>query len=954
MSTSLASNAFLPWLRRGISARAGGAPGADGRLNVPVVVDFGESREASLTLRLFGPGEVTGLDPRLVIRTWPAPNVHDAEPNFFPLVELHAPDLPWRYSPIAAPAADRLQPWLCLLVLRDGEAGQPLPAGIGRPLPVVTISDAPLPRLDQAWAWAHSQVVGAESVTPRQTQDLLAAEPHLVVSRILCPRRLDAATGYTALLVPTFESGRRAGMGLPPGEDSDPFAPAWPSGARSAQLPIYYRWRFSTGPAGDFEELVRRLEPAQVPPTVGIRAMDVRQPGMVLPAAAAGALGLEGALRAPTTQSTPWPDAEREPFVDALRGLLDRPADLLENGDGVRAVAPPLYGQWHAARDRLEPAIEPAWFEEVNADPRTRVAAGLGTQVVQANQRQLVAGAWQQGEGLADVNDKLRGAQFARELALRVHARHLAGQDDDELVLQVTAAVHARVLASPVTVAARLRESPIAEGAVGPTWRRVARPLGPIGRRQGRLPGERPEVVARLNRAELSPAPPPLTPSHLVTSSRAGKEIVPDWANAQSVASAIRDGLLTARLVATAPAREDFVATESDLVRAAPSPPPARERTRGESPSARAFRTAAMAMLEGVASTTGTEPPLRSVALREVRHKLVAALDPRVTIGARMGDRLQLGDGVLWQPDDPLEPVVAGPDFPQPMVRHLAELSLDWVLPGLEQVPANSVSLAVTNQPFVEAFMVGLNHEMGRELLWREYRTDQRRTYFRQFWDPSGFAPHPGQVPDPEELKDIRPIHRWPASARLGENGARGATTGERLVLLLRGDVLLRYPNLVVYAARAVVNAATGKREPGSQEQQPVFGGRLGADVAFFGFPLTDEEVRGGGSDQGWFFVLQEPAGEPRFGLDLGEPGAPPPATWNDLHWGHLVPPGDELTAVDYIDLDAELPDTSEIDNPPGVAWHTRSGTNAAQLAFATLQRPVRVAVHASQMLGRS
>ena len=45
-----------------------------------------------------------------------------------------------------------------------------------------------------------------------------------------------------------------------------------------------------------------------------------------------------------------------------------------------------------------------------------------------------------------------------------------------------------------------------------------------------------------------------------------------------------------------------------------------------------------------------------------------------------------------------------------------------------------------TNQRFVEAYMVGLNYEFARKLLWREYPTDQRGSYFRQFWsvgDPS-------------------------------------------------------------------------------------------------------------------------------------------------------------------------------------------------------------------------
>ena len=40
---------------------------------------------------------------------------------------------------------------------------------------------------------------------------------------------------------------------------------------------------------------------------------------------------------------------------------------------------------------------------------------------------------------------------------------------------------------------------------------------------------------------------------------------------------------------------------------------------------------------------------------------------------------------------------------------------------------------------FVEAFMVGLNHEMNHELVWRTYPTDQRGTPFRRFF---GAPPH--------------------------------------------------------------------------------------------------------------------------------------------------------------------------------------------------------------------
>ena len=56
-------------------------------------------------------------------------------------------------------------------------------------------------------------------------------------------------------------------------------------------------------------------------------------------------------------------------------------------------------------------------------------------------------------------------------------------------------------------------------------------------------------------------------------------------------------------------------------------------------------------------------------------------------------------------------------------------------MPNIHLVEPDSVTLLETNQRFIESYMVGLNHEFARELLWREYPTDQRGSYFRQFWD---------------------------------------------------------------------------------------------------------------------------------------------------------------------------------------------------------------------------
>jgi hypothetical protein len=225
VSEPSASYAFLPWLRRGVSAHLTD-DGAGGRLEAPIVLAFGEGREASTTLGLAGPGDVIGLDPRTIIRTWPSLQAREAEPNYFPLVEFDQPDLPWRHCPSPPSATDRLRPWLCLIVLKDDEIASFAPASVSRATPVVTTADAQLPPLDQSWAWAHVQVTGTTSIEPDEVADLLHDAPQRLVSRLLCPRRLEPSTRYTAALVPAFETGRRSGLGLPAEEGADQLAPA--------------------------------------------------------------------------------------------------------------------------------------------------------------------------------------------------------------------------------------------------------------------------------------------------------------------------------------------------------------------------------------------------------------------------------------------------------------------------------------------------------------------------------------------------------------------------------------------------------------------------------------------------------------------------------------------------------------------------------------------------------
>ena len=113
------------------------------------------------------------------------------------------------------------------------------------------------------------------------------------------------------------------------------------------------------------------------------------------------------------------------------------------------------------------------------------------------------------------------------------------------------------------------------------------------------------------------------------------------------------------------------------------------------------------------------------------------------------------------------------------------------------------------NWEFIESFLVGLNHEMARELLWRGYRTDQRGSYFRQFWDVRNIPRFDAQRKVKEEFLDIHPIHGWKSFGklrRLGMNRPEKRPIVKNLVLVIRGDLLRRYPNTHVYAVKAISN----------------------------------------------------------------------------------------------------------------------------------------------------
>ncbi len=125
MAEGNAKYTFLPWVRQGA---AGGIETPDslganqaGVVSVPVNLRVNDAVEIPpRQVRLYGPGDVIGIDPQQVVRTDPRPQTSDFEPNYFPAIEFDRPDFPWLFTPAKAKADEpgKLRPWLCLVVVR--------------------------------------------------------------------------------------------------------------------------------------------------------------------------------------------------------------------------------------------------------------------------------------------------------------------------------------------------------------------------------------------------------------------------------------------------------------------------------------------------------------------------------------------------------------------------------------------------------------------------------------------------------------------------------------------------------------------------------------------------------------------------------------------------------------------------------------------------------------------
>lgn len=1037
------------------------------------------------TVELYGPGDVIGVDSAQISRVEPAHWTTNFEPNYLAAIELYDEDFPWRYTP-ATPDGKKLLPWLALVVLEESTEFRDVSAVQGRPLPSIEVTAdfaAVLPIADEAWAWAHAHFNGelSPSIVDEDAARVAGAAQRVMdtardtaCARILCPRKLKPKTSYHAFLVPAFESGRLAGLGEDPvaivadtanglTATSSAWAPyATPANRPSpTHFPFYYRWYFRTADNGDFESLVRLLRPKVVDPRVGYRDIDVTAPAPnvtgILDPALGGVLRLGGALRAPlpplgTPQrdeleryerwATPYPHVfqrELAAFVNLADGYravgpsANEGAALHEDvrDDPDPLVTPPLYGRWHALTERLleardgSPVVpDTGWVHELNLDPRWRVAAGLGTAVVQKDQEAFVAAAWEQVGDVLEANRRIRQAQLAKIAGARLHAAHVApaARVSAGALMMLTAPLSARVLSQGLTVRHRVKQSALGVTLTSSALRRAIRPRGKIAKHL-RLDAvtARGELVERVNGGQISAAPPRTPPKDILTpdaladaaASADGENVAAiegtllfllvvlvlslafgpiGWIVAalallalvilwkryrpaldrRAVAERLKESSMVPATVDRMPGSASFTLV-SHVDTSAPVVPRSVGPREVDNAEAARFKQSIRAQYGVIQASArvGAVPPPVALDTRAVAVDVVAGVRPSITVPRWILSGIAIPDRVRAQMGEAFTEVMAYPEIDLPMYEPLARQGSELLVPNLHLVEPDSVTLLETNQPFIEAYMVGLNHEMARELLWREYPTDQRGSTFRQFWDVrQKLAEATDREAAREALKDIAPIHRWSPPSALGDHDNRdGGTRRAEVVLVIRGELLKKYPNAVISAHRARWQLTGGVPDkskervldPASEPVVPLYEARVSPDIYFFGFALTADEARGDDrvdDRPGWFFRIEEVPGDARFGFDIAREEGSTIHVWNDLAWADVapaLPDGGVLrasaiparTLVEPTGSDVEKHDQWEMDRQVQLDVNVSS----AELAYIALQTPVIMAVHAAELL---
>jgi len=895
---------FLPFARPSLLTGAARPDSGGQRLLTPfsaeIIADGAVSDGAiALTSGLRGPGDVRGFDEVVISATDPDTRSTQFETNYLPYIEFLEADFPWRYTLDTGGPDGRLQPWLILVALRSEEFN--VLAQGDAPLPAIRVLDAAvsLPPVTDGRFTTHVHVSG----DPQGVPAIAAALGMGARARMLCHRRLHEATAYTLFLIPTYEQGRLAGLGAA-SVVATPFdAPAWRTGA--IDLPYYFSRRFVTNAGEDVETMVRRLraltadEVARI--VIAPDRIDASSPGHYEGYRQNGAeFSRRAATNAPGSVD---PAFATDPQLATLIGttlaatIAGEVQDETLDAQGVSRkikdplVAFPAYG-WRFREERGLSQAQAGryWFDRVNLDLPFRDAAQRGAAVVRKHQDEYMRLAWAQYGEIVAANRKLMALEAAEKLAKRVTDRRFVRLNPSD----------ALALAEPLldVVPGNSGRSPLSA-----VLKSAGAPEAFTSREMRRLASKRMRAV--------SPGTPRTIPVPSIPGDRDAKGI--------GRIDRTRDGIFKRAMT--------FKPLDDATQRALATVMGANFLER------QVPRTGAIAVAP--ISVSDFAGPLAGVLKALPRAKA----DIQIT-------------GRSEREKDRLSPVYRSPVIPDALADRLRVLDPGAILPGLSRLPDNTISFYEEDRAFIEAAMVGANHEINAELRWRGFPTDMRGTVLRRFWQRG----YPGIDPRGD---DIGPIHTWRGA--LGANPpSHDRDQAENLIMVIKGD-LVRKVGLFILE----LNVATGSdyvRDQGITHE-PIFMGRIG-DAVYFGFDISRDAIP---SDKA-YAVMYEPPGRLRFGLDIAtqshrvrtlkqdgvrlpfpvrsldtgrsfqkEPrqqGAPPHASppftnWDDFSWQHVP-----LSAADYLDFTATPLPTNGPD-------HWGNGKTSASVALGLWQRPI-------------
>lgn len=1072
-TSNLANYSFLPWVRLGLGNEIleadslGNSLPANPALERPeihVTAKVKASKEGASqlknvtkTVKVQGPGDVLGINPQSIIRTHPKKGVMNFETNNLCYIEFYEEDLPWRFTP-AKPVGNKLRPWLSLIVLRENEFEK---STGGTPTPFIAIKSEALSKVfcneRDIYGLAHVHVMedlGDNSQSAaNQLAEKLERNADLALSRILSARKLEYTASnpsldydpnvYHAFLIPSFETGRLAGLQLPT-SDIPAQQPSWSQAAitgntNPSSYPYYFTWSFKVDSGGDFESLAQLLQARELDKTVGRREMDMRDMGFgVIPLVDEDVIGyVEGAMRHPDYQTAPWPISVQQ-LKEDLRFVLNISSNLQSETQSSNSsffyspaldldpiVAPPTYGKYHNGIESLS-KNKTDWIHTLNLHPSNRAAAGLGVQVVQKNQETFMELAWEQIGEINEANQKIRESELMKRTSKALAFKKVFKLNEFDLINATGKTFEVLKFGANETIKKAIKASIVPTSIRSGTFLRVANNFTPTALMtkdgaDGAFAVLNKDLFKNLNKVStdktrISAAPKKIDPRITLAASDAFMAInmvvsAPPISFMQSLADSIMKvsslEFTHEQVLNNLP--KDFSTdqkerAESILKAITSRKPNVGDIARELSVKEKEFDDLISSVFdEGIYGTNKKVKFKKAVqnknllvfdqqiiqqsrvdyltefsslysvnkngafskALVDRPELAILGSDFQTQIRAKLNPSLnfdrKLSSFFGKKHENATKPIMAYPRFPMPMYEYLKEISADYIIPNISEIQPNTITLMEPNRQFIESFLMGMNHEFSRELLWREFPTDMRGSYFRHFWeydnDPNSqielgkdYSAYINDLLSFQNLKsDIKEIHKW--NMPLGKNYE---STGPSLVLLIKGDLLRKYPNTLVYAQKAVYKNGnpTLPRELSIYNEEnvmwPIISGNMEPDVYFFGFELTQDKANGNrSSDPGWFFVLRERPGQVSFGLDdlSGSLNLSPPS-WDDVTWENIT--RNKSLQPSHLKITGATINLSPNGSGPRAAqW----GASSSDMAYILYQSPILFARHASTML---